>query len=237
MAVDSGFCSGEPMIGLPEGLASDSARDEARFVALWGRTVPDSAAASTVYARLRVLYAEPQRHYHSFNHIRRCLDEFDPASDLVENPDTVEMALWFHDAIYVPGAKDNELRSVKLFRQCAAGCAKPMFARRVSDLIMATTHIDIPGQADARLITDIDLCSFGLPWEQFAWDGQQIRAECPQTSDQKYFAGLLRFLQRLLGRQPTFFLTDHFERRYGQIARANTLRLVEELQAHGYDGL
>lgn len=237
MAIDSGFCGAEWMIELQQGsTSSDTVRYEARFVALWERNLPElSSVAPTVYARLRGLYGESHRYYHSFSHIQRCLDEFDRVSNLVENPDTVEMALWFHDAIYVPAAKNNEWRSVELFRACTVDCANSAFAKRVGDLIMVTTHLGIPSQTDERLITDIDLCSFGLTWEQFAWDGQQIRAECPQMSDQKYFAGLLRFLQMLLNR-PTFFLTDHFEQRYGHIARANTLRLVGELQAHGYDG-
>jgi len=223
-------------MGLSQKSESDWPGNEARFVALWQRTLPPVAAvASTVYARLRTLYGESHRRYHSFNHIQRCLCAFDQVADGVANPDTIEMALWFHDAIYIPGAKDNEWRSAELFRGYAAACANSTFVQRVGELIMATTHAGIPDQADERFITDIDLCSFGLGWEQFAADGRQIRAECPQMSDQKYFAGLLRFLQGLLNR-PTFFFTEHFEQRYGQIARANTLRLIEELQAHGYDG-
>ena len=144
----------------------ESIRERERFKALWARNLPgESAMAETIYGRLIEFYGEPHRHYHTLNHIRHCLRELDRAATLITDPDAVEMALWFHDAIYQPGAKDNERRSADLFRQWSGARADPVFQQRVDDLIMATTHQEPPDQGDAKFLVDIDLSSFGLPWE------------------------------------------------------------------------
>ncbi|HRD67669.1 MAG TPA: hypothetical protein PKY50_16110 [Candidatus Competibacter sp.] len=209
-------------------------RDGTRFAALWTRCTKGAPAlAFAIYAKLAELYGEPHRRYHTLNHIRRCLDEFDRAVEWMDEPDAVETALWFHDAIYVPGAKDNEWRSAELFRQYADQCADRAFRQRVHDFIMATTHREQPSQPDARFVVDIDLASFGLPWDEFEHDGRDLRAECVGMTDDEYYPGQMRFLLALQNR-PAFFFTSYFRQRYEQIARANMQRAIESLRARGY---
>ncbi|MFZ1643485.1 MAG: hypothetical protein WAV07_19055 [Candidatus Contendobacter sp.] len=214
--------------------ADDPGREQTRFTALWTRGLPGkSAEAETVYARLIELYGEPHRHYHTLNHIRHCLREFDRAAALVDDADAAEMALWFHDAIYQPGAKDNERRSADLFRQWSDGRADPAFQQRVDDLVMATTHREPPGWRDAGFVVDIDLSSFGLPWEACERDGRLIRAEFAEVTDDQYYPGHLRFLRALWDR-PTFFCTEFFQQRYERVARENLARIIADLRARGY---
>ncbi|MBK8962055.1 MAG: hypothetical protein IPM75_03020 [Candidatus Competibacteraceae bacterium] len=214
--------------------ASDPLWWEARFVALWNRAAGGAAtAASAIYQRLARLYGESHRHYHTFEHIRRCLEEFDAVVALTDDPDHIEMALWFHDAIYAPGAPDNEQRSADLFQRCAEGGMDERFRQSVRELIMATAHRRAPVRRNDCFVVDIDLCSFGSPWETFERDGRRIRAEFAGVPDDRYYPNLLRFLRALQSR-PTFFFTDYFQRCYEAIAHANTQRLVEELRARGY---
>lgn len=215
--------------------ADESARERTRFTGLWARTVSgdESAAAEAVYGRLIELYGEPHRHYHTLNHIRHCLREFDRAAALMDDPDAVEMALWFHDAIYQPGAGDNERRSADLFRQWTDGRLNLAFQQRVDTLIMATTHREPPDWQDAGFVVDIDLSSFGLPWEMFERDGHLIRAEFAGVTDEQYYSGHLRFLQALQGR-PTVFSTAFFQQRYELVARENLVRIIADLHARGY---
>ncbi|MDG4552507.1 MAG: hypothetical protein P9F19_00895 [Candidatus Contendobacter sp.] len=212
----------------------ESARERKRFTALWTRSLPgESVMAETIHGRLIELYGEPHRHYHTLNHIRHCLREFDRAAALMADPDTVEMALWFHDAIYQPGAKDNERRSADLFRQWSGELADPGFQQRVDDLIMATTHQEPPDRGDAKFLVDIDLSSFGLPWEACERDGRLIRAEFAGIADDQYYPGHLRFLRTLQDRA-TFFCTEFFQRRYERVARENLARIIADLGARGY---
>ena len=214
--------------------ADESTRERTRFLALWARNLPsESVVAETVYGRLLELYGEPHRHYHTLNHIHHCLREFDRAAALMDEPDEVEMALWFHDAIYQPGARDNERRSADLFQQWAAGRTDPVFQQRVDDLIMATMHREPPDQNDAGFIVDIDLSSFGLPWAACERDGRLIRAEFARVADDQYYPAHLRFLRALQGRK-TFFCTEFFQQRYEQVARENLARIIAGLHARGY---
>lgn len=208
--------------------------DRARFVALWRRCLTGEAVdAETAYDRLLDLYGEPHRHYHTLTHIRHCLDEFDPAAALIHDPDAVEMALWFHDAIYQPGAPDNEWRSAELFRHWSEGRAPAAFRQRVHDLVLATTHREPPRDHDAGFTMDIDLSGFGLPWEICEREGRLIRAEFADKNDGEYYPGHLRFLLALHHR-PTFFFTEWFRRRYESAANHNVARIIAELQARGY---
>lgn len=210
-------------------------REKTRFAALWTRCLENrSITAEAVYARLTELYGEPHRHYHTLEHIQHCLREFDRTAVLMENPDAVELALWFHDAIYHPGANDNERRSAELFERCFEGDAEPDFRRRVRDLILVTTHRELPRHWDERFIVDIDLSSLGLPWDECERDGRRIRAEYADLTDADYYPSQLRFLRSLRDR-PNFFFTESFRQRYERVACENVRRIITGLQAYGYD--
>ena len=90
----------------------------------------------------------------------------------------VELAIWFHDAVYDPRAADNEEKSAELacksLRQAGANQALSNSVRR---LVLATKSHDGTLHPDAPLLVDIDLSVLGRPAEQF-WEYEQgIRAE------------------------------------------------------------
>ena len=97
---------------------------------------------------------------------------------MAEQPNQVEMALWFHDAIYDPKAKDNEQRSAELCRRTAEEAGLPeAFGRKVYDLVLTTQHHGAPEGGDARLLVDIDLSILGRPREAFDEYETNIRKE------------------------------------------------------------
>ena len=120
-----------------------------RWLALL-RSASASGAASGWYERLTSAYAEPQRHYHNRKHIAECLEEFDQARHLARQPIAVELALWFHDAVYEPKAGDNEERSAALAKECLNECGigAPV-VDAVSRLILATKTHDAGPDPDA----------------------------------------------------------------------------------------
>lgn len=208
-----------------------------RFKRLWERRFADVTGTdpSALYAELAQLYSQPYRRYHTLDHIDHCLSQLDLASHQMNDPDAVEIALWFHDAIYVPEAKDNELKSAELFMDRLGRYVGPDFSQGVYNMILMTTHREIPAHLDEQFLVDIDLSSFGLPWELFKENGQRVRDELQMISDEDFYPAHLDFLQSLLDR-PTFFYTDFFQACYETVARENIRRSMEELRLQGYRG-
>ncbi len=151
------------------------------FLASWQRAWTGIGAVGeggALFAQLKAAYAEPQRHYHTQQHLGECLSAFDAARSLAEHPDEVELALWFHDAIYDIKGHDNEQRSADWARDALtdAGVATEA-AERVHALVMATRHTAVPVGRDEQLLVDIDLSILGAERPRFDQYEQQIRQE------------------------------------------------------------
>ena len=204
--------------------------DRKRFERLWERCIGEGAGA--VFDELDVLYREPHRRYHTPAHIEHCLRLFDLAADRMDEPDAVEMALWFHDAIYDVPTKENELRSAELFAARAGGRGEERFLSKVHRLIMVTIHREPPETLDESFMVDIDLSSFGLPWEEFLRDSIAVREEFPHVPDAEFYPGQKKFVESLVAR-PTFFFTEFFRNRHEARARENVERAFARLEAQG----
>ena len=192
-----------------------------RFLALWQRCALPLWASSpdAAWHALGAGYGASDRHYHGAEHLACCLEEFDLARALAQEPDAVEMAIWFHDSILVPGASDNEQRSSVLFEDLARGKFDDAFVARVSSLILATTHRPENPGPDEQLLCDIDLASLGCGWPRFIADCRALRTESLATAE-VYSAAKLRFFDALLARA-RIFGTDYFQARYEATARDN----------------
>lgn len=186
-----------------------------------------------MYDDLARRYAEPHRRYHGWNHLRHCIGQFDRVRALAEDPGAVEIALWFHDAVYVPGAQQNERRSAELFRSAACGQFLDTFVDRVCAFTLLTRHAEAPREPDGRLVVDIDLSSLALGWEAFQRDSANIRDEQRAVPDSEFYPAQARFLNSLLNR-PRIFHSEFFHDRYEQTARRNIARLLAELCEQGH---
>ncbi|CAN0620993.1 conserved protein of unknown function [Burkholderia multivorans] len=191
-------------------------RTQTRFTDVWSRN--GGANADAVYADLARHYAEPARRYHTLRHIRRCLRDLDAARGVVPDPDAVELALWCHDVIYRPGARDNEQRSADWFRRWADG--RVASGDPICEMILATRHSGVPSGLDARFAADIDLAVLGSPRSRFREDGARLRAERPDLDDRAYDVVERALLARLLAR-PRIYHTDFFHARCEARARTN----------------
>jgi predicted metal-dependent HD superfamily phosphohydrolase len=71
---------------------------EQRWQRLWdGFSLP---APAGLLPALLAAYCEPQRHYHTLQHLEECFAHFDKVRHLANNPAAIELALWFHDSVY-----------------------------------------------------------------------------------------------------------------------------------------
>ena len=207
-------------------MASPAAQDLTgldRFRALWQRCLIDGLPdhSATIHQQLIDAYGEPHRRYHTLAHIEHCLAMFEQCKSLTANADALELAVWFHDVILEPGRSDNEARSAELYLQHSDQTQLNELRELVARLIIATQHDGgAPEQADAIYMVDIDLSSFGLSWEEFQRDSQNLREECPGSSDAEYHRRQEAFRSALLTRE-SFFSSDFFTERYEQQAQEN----------------
>ena len=206
-----------------------------RFRELWGRgLVPgaDNHGDSRFDTLLRH-YGARERRYHGWGHLTHCLSEFDACAALMDCPDAVEMALWLHDAVYVPGALTNEQESAALFEAMAGKQHPPDHIQKVCDYILLTRHQDQPKNLDGCFVVDIDLSQLAAEWTEYVQDSNNIRREAAHIPDQTFFPAQLRFLRGLLARE-RIFRTEWFHERYEGAARENVTNFIARLQADGY---
>ncbi len=171
--------------------------------------------------RLLDAWAEPQRHYHSQQHLHECLALLEPALDLAQHPGEVELALWFHDAVYDPQGKGNEARSADwAIDALAQAGASQEVQQRVRALIMATCHDAEPEGGDARLLVDIDLAILGADPARFAEYDAQVRAEYRWVPGWLYRRKRKEVLAGFLNRQ-AIYGTGRFRDRLEGRARDN----------------
>lgn len=195
----------------------------ARFQASWQRswaalnlTPPDG-----LQQRLLAAYAEPQRHYHTLQHLAECLAHFDTVWEQAQRPGELAIALWFHDAVYAVKAQDNELRSAQWAVQALKDCgATEACCQRVHALIMATCHQAAPTDADAQLLVDIDLAILGASPERFAEYDHQVAAEYAWVPKLVYSFKRRQVLQSFLQRD-AIYTTPHFRQLLEAQARRN----------------
>ena len=184
-----------------------------------------------MYRDLTARYAEPWRHYHVLSHVAECLQHFDRARRHAEQPDEVEIAIWFHDVVYQPGRPDNEAASAAVADEALAAGGVAVAARsRVSELILATRHDAIPQGADARLIVDVDLAILGADPYRFGIYDRDIRREFAALSEAEYRRGRSAVLRSFLARQH-IYQTEPFQLALEAQARANLSAALAALEA------
>ncbi len=205
-------------------------RSEQQWHALWQR-IGAKGDPQRVYDDLVARYSEPHRAYHTIQHLRHGLDTFELVWPLSICHNVVELAIWYHDAVYNTEAKDNEKRSAALAVEMVKKASLPdSFGQLVYNLIMATDpSAGVPNDPDARFIRDIDLSILGQPKKIFdEYDGQ-IRKEYEWVPEDVFFAERSKILDSFL-RHPPIYLTQFFRDKYEPQARRNLARSLARMQ-------
>jgi predicted metal-dependent HD superfamily phosphohydrolase len=182
----------------------------------------------------RLHYAQPHRGYHNAGHLDELL-----ALARVHTPDLDEaeqLALLFHDAVYVPGAPrgDNERLSALLMQATVAALAREDAVRavpgadldRAARIIAATTHAESP-PAEAARVCDLDLWRLAAPWEAFQQHALGIRHEYLHLfPDEAAFWAARNSFYRAMLAKPRLFATDAFVDKFEAKARVNMTRAL-----------
>jgi len=175
----------------------------------------------------RLHYAQPHRGYHGTDHLEELIAlarQHTPDLDEAE-----QLALLFHDAVYVPGAGrgENERLSALLMRATVATLGPGgLELDRAARIIDATSHTAPPPPEAAR-VCDLDLWRLAAPWEAFQQHALRIRHEYLHlhADEPAFWAARKAFYKSMLVK-PQLFATVYFRERFERAARANIARAL-----------
>jgi predicted metal-dependent HD superfamily phosphohydrolase len=189
----------------------------------WWTALGGAGQGHALMAQLVAAYQEPQRHYHTLQHLRECLDCLNRYRHLAQWPHEIEAALWFHDAVYNVRASDNEARSAAWAGRALqeAGVAPEQIAR-IQSHIDATCHSALPQGLDQQLLVDVDLGILAADAERFEEYETQVRAEYQWVPRFIFKKKRREILQTFLARA-TIYSTAEVKRDLEHRARANLL--------------
>ncbi|WP_327324424.1 hypothetical protein OG735_19210 [Streptomyces sp. NBC_01210] len=167
-------------------------------------------------------WSEPQRRYHTVDHLTAVLNHIDVLEEHAADPDLVRLAAWFHDAVYLPDRSENEERSAHLAERALTEAGLiPAATAEVARLVRLTvTHAPEIDDLNGAVLCDADLAILAAPPEPYAAYSAAVREEYAFVPDDAFRAGRAAVLRQLLG-LPRLFRTPHGEREWESRARHN----------------
>ncbi len=192
--------------------------------------------ASALIDLLKARYGEPARHYHSWDHIEALLRHYRRWEVHFHRPEPVLWALYWHDAIYDPQAKDNEEQSAVLLEREARGHLPADDIAFAATIIRATAAHKVPDglghedAADTALFLDLDLSILGAPVPVYDRYETDIRKEYAFVPEAAFRAGRGAILEGFLARE-RLYLTDFAHAEWDLRARENLKRAIAALEA------
>ena len=94
-------------------------------------------------------YSVEGRYYHTWQHIETMLTLFNEVKERLVNVQAVELAIYYHDAIYEPLGLDNEKQSAALLREDLKGVIGGEVVDEAATMIEATSGHVLPAAGDS----------------------------------------------------------------------------------------
>jgi predicted metal-dependent HD superfamily phosphohydrolase len=187
----------------------------------------------TTFDALVSAYSDSGRHYHSTGHISACLRHLDTCRHQLDFPREVELALWFHDAIYKPLSGSNEKDSADWAASfLEENGASQDDTGRVHRLVMATRHTGLPETGDEAALVDIDLSILGAAPEIYADFENAVREEYRMVPWDLYRQKRSEVLRGFLER-PAIYVSGCLPEAMEARARENLRGAIARLECPG----
>jgi predicted metal-dependent HD superfamily phosphohydrolase len=196
----------------------------AGFLDEWDRLAEAVGLDPAVGRDLEARHREPQRHYHTVEHIEAVIGHLDTLD--ARTPTTL-LAAFFHDAIYDPTRADNEARSADLAAESLDGFDE---VDDVVAIVLATAgHALMAGApAGTAAFLDADLAILGADEATYDRYAEAIAAEYAHVPIDEFGPRRAQVLAGFLDR-PTLYFTEAGRNRWEARARANLTREIERL--------
>jgi predicted metal-dependent HD superfamily phosphohydrolase len=204
----------------------DPRQAEATLLARWDRRFP---GAPRVGADLLGRYRETGRHYHDVRHLADVVARLDWLCAPVPPAGVVELAAWFHDAVYGFDGSDNEGRSADLAREVLAahGFDPPTVHDTARLVLLTRDHVVAREDHGGALLCDADLGILAVDAAGYDDYAARVREEYAAVDTERFAAGRRAVLERLLNRPALF--SSRRARAWEEPARANLRRELTRL--------
>lgn len=202
----------------------------------WRQLLERAGAGPTfgvvLFGRLHAHYSAPERAYHNLAHIGHVLEVVAVLADECPQPDTVRLAAWLHDVVYLPGAAGNERRSAALATAwlARAGLDQATCAEVARLILLTADHEAAPGDPNGAVLVDADLAILGSSPPRYDAYARAIRLEYAHFPDETYRTGRAGILRRFLAR-PAIYHTAPMHASHEAPARLNMARELDRLTA------
>ncbi|WP_019384467.1 HD domain-containing protein [Acinetobacter venetianus] len=178
-----------------------------------------------VFNKLIVAYSEKHRAYHTIQHLYECLVLLESVRSYLKDVNAVALALWFHDAVYDPQAKDNELKSAALFEQYLAQDLSADDVQKIKQWILATQWHEATDELDLQFLLDIDLAILAASPERFSEYEQQIQQEYVWVDPDVYSIKRKEVLAHFYQAE-RLYQAEYFQQNFEQRAKQNLNRIL-----------
>ena len=171
-------------------------------------------------------WSETHRKHHTVTHLHEMLDAIAllAESGLEFAREAVELAAWFHDAVYEIGRDDNEDRSAELARDLLASAP---IRDEVARLVLVTkTHKVSDDDVNGAVVCDADLSVLGSDAFRYQAYAAAVREEYADVPDEVFKPARAQVLSLLL--DGPLFHTAAGRQRWEERARMN---IAEEIAA------
>lgn len=200
------------------------ASHRADLAARWERVephCPDPERAAAVGVTLLDSWAEPHRRYHDLTHLQNVLLAVDELADRADDPFAVELAAWYHDAVYDGAPEAEERSAARAERELAAVGLSADLVAEVARLVRLTVHHNpAPADRNGAVLCDADLAILAADPPGYAAYAAAVRQEYAHVPDADFRAGRAAILRNLLA-QPILFHTPTGQSRWEAKARTN----------------
>ena len=194
----------------------------------WARTLPTEPELGK---ELLGLWSQEHRYYHDRVHLLSVLEAVDRLSGKLSAEELMllQLAAWFHDAVY-QGTAEDEFKSAVLARERLDSVLSARAVSTVSDLILLTAGHN-PKESDrlGRILCDADLEVLARPEPAYQRYAHAIYQEYAHLPRHVLAEGRSRILTALL-EKATIYATAAGRDLWESAARSNVSRELEHLQ-------
>ncbi|WP_298509587.1 hypothetical protein [uncultured Kordia sp.] len=183
---------------------------------LTSKYTDDELLLNQLWKEIHKNYTSKKRYYHNLTHIGNMLRCVSIDQNDLDDPDTLNLAIWYHDIIYNATKSNNELKSAEFAQKRLKKLQiDPKKIENCANLIISTKKHEILNtqNEDNAYLLDWDLAILGASWKWYEDYTQKIRKEYAMFPDFMYKKGRKKVLQHFLERPRIYYTEKYYDLR------------------------